>query len=501
MALVERKDFAAGTSSKSSKLIHGGLRYLQQGHLRLVYESVNERRLLMNLARHLVRPMPFLAVAYGGDRIGVFLTDLGCWIYEALCLFRVYELHRTLSPDQTIELEPALKRKGLQGSVHYFDCGTDDARLTLENALDASKLGATVVNHVAAVAMLKDGTGRFTGIRARDDEAEGGAEFDIRAKVVVNASGPWTDSLRALAGEGPVTKPAKGVHLVVDANRLPLNHTAVLRSPRDGRMFFAIPWGMGRTYVGTTDTFFEGSPDEVHADSGDVQYLLEGINHSFPDSKLSPDDVISTWAGLRPLLMPAGSQSASQVSREHMLFSHPGLVTITGGKLTTYRHMASEVTDAALTQLGKTAPCTTHERPLLGAVGLDSDDALGAHALKLEQLGLARDEAAHAVSALGSRAHAVIERTGDAGRGRLDAELPYLWAQVDEAVDTEFAATLDDMLSRRVPLLLRSRDQGLGVADAVAERMGQRLGWSQERKQAELESYRREVASSRAFRT
>ncbi|MBL8950748.1 MAG: glycerol-3-phosphate dehydrogenase/oxidase [Myxococcaceae bacterium] len=500
VALVEKLDFAAGTSSKSSKMVHGGLRYLENGELGLVFESVNERNFLMTRARHLVRPLPFMVASYRGDRRWLSTIDLGVWIYEALCLFRTPtgRLHETIGPRRAAELEPGLKRDGLKGCVVYADAQTDDARLTLENVLDAKANGAVVLNHARAGALLREGD-RVTGVTVHD--SLGGGSVDVRAKLVVNATGPWSDEVRALAGSPGMLKPARGSHVVVDAQRLPVTHALMMFAPRDQRVVFTIPWGPGRTVIGTTDTFYEGSLDDVHADTDDVQYLLDTANKYFPDSKLVLADVLATWSGLRPLVKPDKDVNASKVSREHLVESKPGFMSISGGKLTTYRRMAEELVDQALTEhLGGMRPHSTAKRPLPGGVGLNSEDDVEARHAALE--GFGRDVAQNLVSMYGSRAAMVTERIArDASAGeKLDAELGLLWAQVDEAVDVELAATLDDVLSRRVPLLLRGRDQGLSVAEAVAARMATKLGWSEARRATELAGYRAVVERSRRFR-
>ncbi|MDX2014875.1 MAG: glycerol-3-phosphate dehydrogenase/oxidase [Myxococcaceae bacterium] len=494
VALVEKLDFAAGTSSKSTKLIHGGLRYLEQGEIKLVFESVNERNRLMRLARHLVRPLPFLVANYRGDRRWLVTLDVGLWLYEALCFFGGYKNHRTYRAARTLELEPTLRREGLVGGIVYYDAMTDDARITLENVLDAQASGAVVANHVRAGALLTSGDA-ISGVTVTDTLS--GASFDVRAKVVVNATGPWSDEVRALAGERPLLKPTKGIHVVVDEKRLPARHALVMTHPKDKRVMFTIPWGLGRTAIGTTDTFFDGRPDTVEPTASDVTYLLDAANHFYPDAKLTPDDVISTWSGLRPLLKPADEGAgASQVSREHLIVERKGFLTIAGGKLTTYRTMSAEVVDRVVKQLGTKVPSTTSERPLPGAKGFeDSDEAFSRFTAQL-----GRPDAEAFTSMYGGRAKAVLERCASPdGSQRLDPELPWLLGQVDECVDAELAQTLDDVLSRRLSLVLRAKDQGLGIAPVVAQRMAQRLGWSEARTAHELEAYRAVVASSRAW--
>ena len=501
VALVEKLDFGAGTSSKSSKMVHGGLRYLENGELGLVFESVNERNFLMTKARHLVRPLPFMVASYKGDRRMLMTIDFGVWLYEALCLFRTptNKLHETFGPRRAAELEPGLKRDGLRGAVIYSDAQTDDARLTLENVLDARANGAVVLNHARAGALLRGEGDRVTGVTIHD--VLGGGSVDVRARVVVNATGPWSDEVRALAGAPATLKPARGSHIVVDAKRLPVSHALMMFAPRDARVVFCIPWGPQRTVIGTTDTFYEGSLDDVHADRDDVQYLLDTANKYFPDAKLLLDDVLATWSGLRPLIKPSKDVNASKVSREHMVESQPGFMTIAGGKLTTYRRMAEDLVDLALEQqLGGMRPHATAKRPLPGGDGLKTEDELAARRAALE--GFGADVAEALVLSYGSRGASVAARiAGDATAGeRLDAELPFLNAQVDEAVENELAATLDDVLSRRVPILLRGRDQGLAAADAVSRRMAARLGWDEARRAKELEQYKVVVDRSRKFK-
>lgn len=497
VALVEKLDFGSGTSSKSSKLVHGGLRYLEQGELKLVFESVNERNRLMRLARHLVRPLPFLVPHFKGDKRWLVTLDFGLYLYEALCLFGGYRNHRTYRTAKTLELEPGLRKQGLTGGIVYYDALTDDARLTLENVLDAQANGAVIANHARAGALLREGD-RVSGVRVTDELS--GEAFDARAKVVVNATGPWSDEVRALAGEPPLLKPTKGIHLVVDAKRLPAQHALFMTHPGDKRVMFAIPWGLGRTVIGTTDTFFDGKPDTVEPTRTDVEYCLGAANHFFPDSKLTPDDVISTWSGLRPLLKPPdASAGASQVSREHLLVEAPGFLTIAGGKLTTYRTMAGEVVDHALEQLGKKVKRATDERPLPGATGLEESDELLEQLVSSLQTPQRNVEAVRAfVNLYGVRAKPVLERC-DGANERLDGELPWMMGQVDDALDVELAETLDDVLSRRLTLVLRARDQGLAIAPAVAKRMAERRGWTAERTERELAAYRSVVASSRAW--
>lgn len=499
VALVEKTDFAAGTSSKSSKMVHGGFRYLEHAQFRLVFEGTNERALLMKVAPHLVRPLEFLLPVYKHDKPGLFVLDVGLWIYDGLSKFSSPKLHRTVRRPRVAKLEPGLLLDGLDGALLYYDCATDDARLTLENVIDARALGATVANYARATKLLRDGE-KIAGAEIEAD----GATVPVRARVVVNATGPWTDDVRRLAGESAILHASKGVHLVVDGKRLAPRHAVVMKEKK--RVVFCLPWG-DRTVIGTTDTFYDAPPEDVHCDADDVRYLLGLANHYFPDAKLTPDDVLATWAGVRPLIKPDSDvPSASDVSREHHILQRPGLVTIAGGKLTTYRRMAAEVVDHVGQQLGEIARSTTHERPLPGsAEPIYSAGYAGVTRLQTELAAGGVVDAAvakHLAATYGARAPSVVARiAAEPALGeRLDPELAFVMAQVDVAVDEEQALTVEDVLGRRVQLLLRARDQGLGCVERVARRMAQKLRWGEAQAAREVERYRGVVAGTRRFR-
>ena len=505
VALVEKTDFAAGTSSKSSKLVHGGFRYLEHAQFRLVFEGTNERALLMKVAPHLVRPLEFLLPVYKHDKPGLFVLDVGLWIYDGLSKFSSPKLHRTVRAPRVGKIEPGLKRTELDGALLYYDCATDDARITLENIIDARALGATIVNYTRAVKLLRDGD-RIAGAEVQPTDAgDDKATVPIRAKVTINATGPWTDDVRRLAGENGILHASKGVHLVVDAKRLNPRHAVVMKQKK--RIVFCIPWGQDRTVIGTTDTFWDRPPEEVHTDADDVAYLLDLANNYFPEAKLVPDDVLATWAGVRPLIKPDSDvATASDVSREHHILERPGMVTIAGGKLTTYRRMAAEVVDAAGKQLGALAACETETRPLPGAAEpIYSAGYAGVTRLseRIASEGVVDAAVAkHLANTYGARAPSVVARVkAEVALGeRLDPELAYVMAQVDVAVDEEQALTVEDVLGRRLQLLLRARDQGLGCTERVARRMATRLGWDEVRTRSEIEHYRAVVASTRQFR-
>lgn len=510
--LFEKSDYASGTSSKSSKLVHGGLRYLEQGEIGLVFESVSERRVQTRVAPHLVRPLPFIIPIYKGAKPGLELMNVGLWIYDSLALFRAPKLHRTFRGTKAaLALEPQLRVEGLRGALEYYDCATDDARLVLENAIDARALGAECHTYTEVTGFERAADRRITGVSVRDRLT--GRTWSVSCRVAILAAGAWTDEMIRrfeVPMDRPLLRRTKGVHIVLPRERLPLARAITLLSPVDGRVMFAIPW-RERTVLGTTDTDFTGSADEVAADAEDVRYLCESGNGYFPGANLSPADVISTWAGLRPLIAAPPNVDESEISREHEVFSrNDGLVIIAGGKLTTYRRMARETVNHALAlldQLGEPIEAkkvSTKDRPLPGAEGLSQPDLEGVAAIGrrlMDELGLDVDTATHLCGVYGTRAPVLAQRiTEDPALGeRLDPELPYVWAEIEFAARHDLARTVDDVLARRVPLLLVSRDQGLSVCERVADVLGGLLGWDAALRARMIEEYRAEVALSRRW--
>jgi len=506
VGLCDAGDFAGQTSSRSSKLIHGGLRYLQYGDLALVFEGLAERRRLMTTAPHLCRPLELLFPAYRHERPTLTTVGIGIALYNALALWRRPAQRRRLSRDEALAASPRLRADGLQGAQLYTDCQTDDARLVLETVLDAERAGAAAASYVKVDRLERDRRGRARAAVAVDQET--GATFAVRAHIVVNATGPFSDAFDR--GRHNL-RPTLGVHLVFDGGRLPLGGRGlVLRSPRDGRIFFALPAGR-RAIVGTTDTDWHppgrgGGPtidDEIRAARADVDYLLEAAGHFFPAAALGPDDVIATYAGLRPLIA-APAHTPSSTSREHEIIREPdGVVTVAGGKLTTYRRMAEEVVDVVVERLRDAGverpigPCLTRTRPLpgTGPTPAATPAMLGEHEL-------GADVEQHLVGTYGAAAAAVVAAIDEApelGR-RIDPELPYLWAEVVHGARLEHAREVEDALARRIPLLREARDQGLGAAEHAAALMGRVLGWSDRRRARSVERYRDAVAATRRWR-
>lgn len=526
VAVVEKDDLASGTSSRSSKLVHGGLRYLESYEFSLVFESVSERRILLDLAPHLVNPLGFLFPVYKGSRKNLSVIKAGMWLYDGLSLFRSPKRHKSYSAKGVRELEPALKHENLRGAPLYYDCSTDDARLSLEVALDATHAGAIVLTHAEATSLIEE-EGRVVGARLRS--RLDGAEKEVRAKVVINATGPWTDRVRQMSSAevGTLLRPTKGVHFVVEREKLPINNAIVCFHPKDDRVLFAIPWG-DRSYVGTTDTDFDGDFDDLYATSEDIDYLLEATAVYFPDYPLTKDDVIATWAGLRPLIDPGSGgremhgehpkketkeTKESAISREHqILVGEDGMITVAGGKLTTFRKMSAEVVDTAIRLLKlfhglaqEPGDSRSDKAPLPGALGWPEDDDHGKVAervLKVAEGAIDEETALHLTNTYGVVALQVAGLTvADRGLATpLIEGRPEILAQVDWAVHRELAATVTDVMLRRTQLFYRDLDQGLPAVPAVADRMAELLRWTPEQRDASIKEYELEVERSRRFR-
>ena len=519
VALIEMHDLAYGTSSRSSKLVHGGLRYLENFEFGLVFEAVSERQTLMDIAPHLVHPLGFIFPIRKDSRRSAFTINLGMWVYDALALFRSPKIHKNLNPKQVKVEEPALDADNLKGAPLYYDCSTDDARLTIETALDAVHHGATVATYMKAVGFLKDGSGKLSGVTAEDRVS--GEQVEIRAKSIINCTGPWSDDTRSLGKEKKAQRlrPTKGVHIVVDAKKLKINNAVVCFHPEDGRVLFAIPWGE-RTYIGTTDTDYTESLEDLAATKDDVVYLLKAANAYFPKNPLVEDDVISTWAGVRPLVSDEsegdGDQSESSVSREHSIrVDANGLVTIAGGKLTTYRRMAKEVVEHSVAQMRKSGISLdlnggkdTGIEPLIGAVGWpaeakDADDMV--HKLMTDaQQKMTLPTAQLLLKTYGMRAFDIAKLCAEdpelAKPLLPESDRAEIFAQVQFSVDQEMAMALEDVMIRRTQLFFKDLNQGLDCVDEVAERMGVMLNWDEAEKASQIDRYLVEVQRSRRWR-
>jgi glycerol-3-phosphate dehydrogenase len=456
VALIDKGDFASGTSSISSKLVHGGLRYLEQADLPLVYEALHERALLLRNAPHLVQPLCFVLPFYRGARVPAWKWRAGLTLYDLLA--GRGNIRRSCPLDRARLLRdcPGLRAEALTGGAEYFDAQMDDARLCIEVIKTAAEHGACVANYVEAVGFERRG-GLLTGVRSLDHVS--GRDLRIEARQIVNATGPWVDAVCRLAGDtgGPRLRPTKGVHLVAPGRGL--TSAFLLLHPRDGRVFFVIPW-LGKTLLGTTDTEDDTTPDEVRATPEDVRYLLEGHNH-YLSPPLSEPALLGHFVGLRPLLRARPAEPSSR-SREFRLFwSSSGLLSVAGGKYTTYRHMAEIITDAAVGRLGLRRHTRTRQQRLDGAPDepwlLFREQTLAA----LKRAGLSAEAAWHLVHRYGRRAPEVAAYIGrnPALARPAHPDEPDLCVEFLYQRDQEMALFPTDFLLRRTRLGLFHPDR------------------------------------------
>lgn len=501
VALIERKDFAAGTSSRSSKLVHGGLRYLQQADVGLVREAATERYVLRRLAPHLARPRQIL-VPVASWR-GYAKIKVGLMTYDRLASVPAAEQHRMLGKDEALQVEPSLRPDAVYGAGLYYEYLTDDSRLVVETTKAAAGLGATIVNHAEVIGFHFEGE-RVAGAHVRD--SIGGDEFRVRAHTVINCGGPWVDAVRLLCerGEKPRLRLTKGIHLGLPRNRYDLAHIVIMTA-RDRRSVFAIPQGEV-TYVGTTDTFYDSLDDYPTITMEDVTYLLDALGRTFLGGAPDSSEVVSAWAGLRPLLHEEG-KAPSEISRKDEIMQSPtGLLSIAGGKLTTFRRMAERIVDLACEQLraaGRALPDPIGASAESMLSGGDTGDDIDAYAARLKALRPEADGEVvdRLVRLYGSNAGRVLDamRETPGLAARCVRRLPLTRAEVDYVVRHEMAMTLEDVLERRTRLLLWDPENGLDAAEPVARQMAQLLGWPAGRIDDEVSRYRSLAAGVKTF--
>lgn len=502
VALVEKTDFASGTSSKSTKLVHGGIRYLPNYDFALVHEALVERGLLLQNAPFMVEPVGFVLPIYEGDRhpvgmpfttpggIGLsFILDIGLWLYDALAGRRNIRRHRRLSRKKVMELAPALVTEGLKEGFMYYDAQTNDARLTLALLRTAANYGATIANYAEVTSFVVE-EGKVCGARVCDRLLN--QEITVRARHIVNATGVYAEQLETMTGTPPqvTVEPSKGVHLVFEKEALKLGNDAiVLPETDDKRILFIVPWE-SRAVFGTTDTG-SGDLDHPTVNADDVSYLLGHLNR-YLTVNLTKDDIVSTYSGYRPLVKPRSKElSSAKLSRSHsVLQSASGLVTIVGGKLTTYRRMAQDTLDVISKRDGTKPVHPTESLPLLGSAGWRVKQKELAQRAKA--LGLDSEVIKHLGHAYGTQATEVLDLiTEDSSLGnRLIADLPYLRAEVLHACREEMAMTPYDFLARRTSITLEDRERGLGVVEEVASLMAHELQWSAAQQQTMIDAYR-----------
>ena len=451
VALFEKADFGSGTSSKSSKLIHGGLRYLETFNWGLVFEASKERKTLLEIAPHLVTHMPFLIPVYKKQRRSFLEMSIGVWLYDFLSLFRSIGHPKLRFKHATLEKISTLRSSDLVGSAEYMDASTHDMGLTLANLKDGWAHGGTALNYAEVTGLLKEGD-QVCGVRIKDHI--GGETHEIKSKWVVNTTGPWSHDICLLADDGAQTRmrPTKGTHLVLPKSKLDLPSSILMLSPQDGRVTFAIPW-LDVVLIGTTDTDYDGDLSNVKASNEDVAYLLGTANHYFPSANLSTADVLSTFAGLRPLLSE-NQENPSRVSREHQIFwETDGLASLAGGKLTTYRKMAEEMIDWLLNK----TPSYWEGKSLRSC---QTDQ------LQLPQVGS-------------------IEKTTTKAR-------------IEQAIENEMAITVSDILDRRFGWVYRKKDHGQSGTEEVAQTLAKKLGLSDNVLKEQLDEFAETVARAQA---
>ena len=481
VALVERDDLASGTSSKSSKLIHGGLRYLQQGEVRLVYEALHERQRLKRNAPHLVQTLPFMIPILNRDGVvsKKIARALGSamWMYDLTGGWRIGKFHRRLKADKAFLHLPTMQRERLGSAYVYYDAMADDARICVALARTAISHGAVISNYTAVGKILHDDNGATCGVQVTTHDAE---TFDVKARIVINAAGVWSDEVLTtdLGYDPDSIRPAKGVHLTVPWKKVRNDIAVVIPVPGDKRSLFLVPWISNfdgtyqYTYIGTTDTDYQGSINDPQCTSTDIDYVLKALNAAVTTG-VTRDDITAVWSGLRPLVKSVSGEKinsrTADLSRRHKVAAtKSGMITVTGGKLTTYRKMAEDAVDQAVVSLGKKARCRTKGLSLIGASS------------KSVKNSDARDQ--HLFSRFGTESQIIRDliKQDESLNEQLIPGLPYLRAEAIFAVTQEMAITLDDILSRRTRSRIINRRATVANARNVAELVAPFLGWSEQ---------------------
>ncbi|AMO85808.1 Aerobic glycerol-3-phosphate dehydrogenase [Solibacillus isronensis B3W22] len=480
VALVEMQDFAAGTSSRSTKLVHGGLRYLKQFEIKEVAELGKERAIVYENGPHVTTPVWMLLPFHKGGTFGKFSTSIGLRVYDFLAGVKKSERRYMLTSAQTLEKEPLVKQADLLGGGVYVEYRTDDARLTIEVAKSAIEKGAVLANYTKASGFLYNDAKKIIGIEATDLLSN--ETIQIHAKKVVNAAGPWVDDVRSIEGKtsGKHLILSKGVHIVFDQSKFPLKQAVYFDTP-DGRMVFAIPRN-GKTYVGTTDTFYEGDPRNMDIEQSDRDYIMNAIHYMFPNVKVTDTDIESSWAGVRPLIREEG-KGPSEISRHDEVWeSASGLVTIAGGKLTGYRKMAEAVVDKIAASLNTefgvaSKPCITKDIPISGGEVGGSKHIQTFISKKIEsgvKAGLTHEEADYLAQHYGSNVEKVFSYVANAN----DTMPKALFAQLQYGIEHELVTTPVDFFVRRTGNMFFNIASVLAHKEAVITHMAQQLNWT-----------------------
>lgn len=498
-ALIEKRDFAAGTSSRSTKLIHGGLRYLEHYDFALVREGLRERAELLKIAPHLVEPFPFVIPIYQDSRRNYdhpLLVRAGLFLYDLLAGKYNIQRHRRVSREEALELAPQLDPRGLKGALIYYDGRTNDSRLVVEVLKSANAHGAAIANYVRLSGFTTDPQGKIAGAHLHDELA--GESFDISACTIINATGVWMNEVRSLStslsDDDKQLRPSKGIHLIVSSERLQVTTAWLIPAIGEKRFYFVVPWE-GYVNIGTTDTDYQGGKDAPGALESEAKQILQAINAYFPTAQLELSDVISAWAGLRPLISSGNTnQSTTAVSRKEEIFAdEDGLISLAGGKLTTYRLMAERGVDLAVEQLqqrfGKTAnPSRTTELVVGGGLIKPREiEEIAQQIAQAEHLPLAT--ALHLLHSYGADYERLLDlmREDESLREPLLAGLPNVAAEAVYAVRYELAMTIADVLARRTRIAMLG--SAMDCVQKVAALMGRELGWDAQQTSQQVASF------------
>ncbi|MGO4786035.1 glycerol-3-phosphate dehydrogenase/oxidase [Paenibacillus sp. 2KB_20] len=482
VGLVEMNDFASGTSCRSTKLIHGGLRYLKQGEIGLVREVGSERALLHRSAPHLVEPIPMLLPIYKKGTYGYLASAIGLYLYDWLARVKRSERRKMFRRQSTLTLEPLFRKEGLKGSGYYYEYRTDDARLTVEVMKSARAKGALIANYAKVQEFMYRG-GKVVGVHVEDQVSD--KTYTICAKKIINAAGPWVDQVRlkdnSLKGKRLLL--TKGVHLVVDHAKLPIRQAAYFDVP-GGRMIFVIP-REGKTYIGTTDTLYEGTIETPGITEEDRRYLIDAVNHAFPESRLKLNDIESGWSGLRPLVREEGKDPSEISRKDEMFISDSGLITIAGGKLTGFRKMAEKVVNLAARQLQDGdgtiyPPCTTDRVPISGGDlnGLTYEEVQKKLIKQGESLGIRPEDIVSLMNRYGSNTMELMNRIGASSQEADTVEHRLLRAEIEYSIEYEMTMTAVDFLLRRTGWILFDRQKTERTLASVMRIMREYLEWN-----------------------
>lgn len=504
-ALVEKRDFASGTSSRSTKLIHGGLRYLEHFDFGLVREALIERATLAKIAPHLTEVYPFVIPIYGDSRRNYdhpLKMRAGLFLYDLLAGNYNFARHRRLSREEALQLAPQLDPNGLKGAFLYYDARTNDARLVIDVIKAAGERGTIIANYTSVERFLRNAEGKITGAQLRDELSQ--EQIGLCAKVTINATGIWMEETinlnqtdgQPVNGLSKTLRPSKGIHLTVSADRLNVGAAWLIPSLTGHRFYFVVPWE-GRVNIGTTDTDYEGGKDSPQAEDAEVIEILNAINSYFPSAQLDPSDVISAWAGLRPLITDTKAKDTTAVSRkEELIETFDGLISIGGGKLTTYRLMAEQGIDLAVKRLGKNAEAsaqTTANLPISGGEMSRVELEMTVKQIS-EHYELPKEVTRHLIFTYGSNFDQLVRLMlkDERLREQLVAGLPHVKAEIVYAAQNEMALTLTDALTRRTRLAMLAGKAALDIAPVAAELMAKELGWNEDAMTQQIELFLRE---------